>query len=179
VSCRGRLFCGDLFVVVGCLQPGGTVPTAGVVETLAPGDDSLAAWSRVVKWCRDSTSCSNVENNASAAALSKHDPTPPIDWRTPETLTQAGETWCGVSRSAIGVEYDALDHGAAAAHRGCDLDRVAREFGVWVRAGGAGARRDEPHSRAADLTRYSTLLPYISPSGSAISSMRAPSGSRK
>jgi hypothetical protein len=32
---------------------------------------------------------------------------------------------------------------------------------------------------AADLTRYSTLLPYISPSGSAISSMRAPSGSRK
>jgi hypothetical protein len=26
----------------------------------------------VVKWCRDSTSCSNVEKNASAAALSKH-----------------------------------------------------------------------------------------------------------
>jgi hypothetical protein len=37
----------------------------------------------VAKWCRDSTSCSRVEKNASEAALSKHDPTRPIDCRTP------------------------------------------------------------------------------------------------
>jgi hypothetical protein len=32
---------------------------------------------------RDRTSCSRVEKNASAAALSKHEPTLPIDWDTP------------------------------------------------------------------------------------------------
>jgi hypothetical protein len=51
-------------------------------------------------------------------------------------------------------EYDALDLGAAAAYRGCDLDRVAREFGVWVRAGGAGqqlAREQVQHRREVEL----------------------------
>jgi hypothetical protein len=33
------------------------------------------AWALVVKWCRDRTSCSRVEKNASAAALSAADRT--------------------------------------------------------------------------------------------------------
>ena len=61
-----------------------------------------------------------------------------------------------------------------------DMHLAWRANGMDGRRPGSGtARNDEPHSPAADLTRYSTLLPYISPSGSAISSMRAPSGSRK
>ena len=83
MSCRGRLFCGGLFVVVGCLRPGGTVPTAGVVETLAPGDDSLAGLVSGGEVVPGQHLVFNVEKNASAAALSKHDPTRPIDWRTP------------------------------------------------------------------------------------------------
>jgi hypothetical protein len=37
----------------------------------------------VAKWCRDRASCSRVEKDASEEALSKHDPTRPIDCRTP------------------------------------------------------------------------------------------------
>jgi hypothetical protein len=36
-----------------------------------------------LRWCRDRTSCSRVEKNASAAAVSKHEPTLPIDCDTP------------------------------------------------------------------------------------------------
>jgi hypothetical protein len=46
-------------------------------------------------------------------------------------------------------------------------------FGLMIPVRGQGGRR-----RRRPL-RQRTLLPYISPSGSAMSSMRAPSGSRK
>jgi hypothetical protein len=59
------------------------MPAPGVVEVLAPrhrATTTWRAWALVVKWCRDTTSCSSVEKNASAGALSK--PTLPIDWDT-------------------------------------------------------------------------------------------------
>ncbi len=39
--------------------------------------------SRVSKVLRDNTSHSRLEKNDAAAALSKHDPTRPMDWRIP------------------------------------------------------------------------------------------------
>src|SRR5699024_9135328 len=41
------------------------------------------AWAVELKSWRDNTSHSSELKNASAAALSKHDPTRPIDWRIP------------------------------------------------------------------------------------------------
>lgn len=43
---------------------------------------SRRAWSLVAKCFRDSSSCSSVELNDSAAALSSAEPTRPIDWVT-------------------------------------------------------------------------------------------------
>jgi hypothetical protein len=57
------------------------VPALVVVEAVAPVDTTARAFAVLSNSCRESTSHSRLEKNASAAALSKHEPTRPIDWR--------------------------------------------------------------------------------------------------
>jgi hypothetical protein len=71
---RVRLDGSDSLVLVRRQQRRRTVPSCDVVEVLAPGDDDGPRIGPVRKWCRDSTSCSRLEKNASEAALSKHYP---------------------------------------------------------------------------------------------------------
>jgi hypothetical protein len=59
------------------------VSASAVVEVMDQATTTWRGWAFVVKWCRDKTSCSRVEKKASAAALSKHEPTVPIDCDTP------------------------------------------------------------------------------------------------
>jgi hypothetical protein len=81
--CCVRLDGSDLLVIDRRQQPRRAVPTLSVVEIVARGRDdgaSLGLGSEVVP---REPSCSRVEKNASLAALSKHDPTRPIDCRIP------------------------------------------------------------------------------------------------
>ena len=120
------------------------------------------AWAFVVKWCRDRTSCSRVEKNASAAALSKHEPTLPIDCDTPSFRHSCGETPCSVGRSAIGVKIT-VNGGGSTAHRRGHLDRIAGQVGVGVIRGRMASSRRE--------CRSSTEAKYRLPSSVGISVM--------
>ena len=97
------------------------------VHTSTPGHHNLPCLGIRGEVGRDKDLVFEVEKNASAAALSKQEPTLPIDLH-PELSAQRGETRCGVSRPAIGVGTHAVDGGASAAHRRGDLDRVADPF---------------------------------------------------
>ncbi|MDT4975234.1 MAG: hypothetical protein QOG98_992 [Pseudonocardiales bacterium] len=59
------------------------MPPSGVVELVAPHQQDRAGLDLRLEGVRDRTSCSRVETNDSAAALSKHDLTRPIDCRMP------------------------------------------------------------------------------------------------
>ena len=71
------------FVGDGCHHASAAVPAGVVVEAVAPLEDDGLGLSGVDDRCRDSTSHSREEKKASAAALSKQDPTRPMDWRMP------------------------------------------------------------------------------------------------
>jgi hypothetical protein len=119
------------------------VPAGVVVKAVAPLEhDGLGVSGVCGTRCRESTSHSRVEKNASAAALSKHDPTRPMDWRIPSLRHSAGERLRGVGRASVGVENDPLrlvvspDRVLAAADRDGHRDRGAGQ----LRVPGAGRR---------------------------------------
>ena len=78
ISVEGGGLVGD-----GCHHASAAVPAGVVVEAVAPFEHEAWACRVSRNVCRDSTSHSSEERNASAAALSKQDPTRPIDCRMP------------------------------------------------------------------------------------------------
>ena len=95
---------------------------------------SLASF-RVVKWWRESTSCSSVEKNDSTAALSKHDPTRPMDCamsRVVHSAVKSFDVYCRSSynRCERSPRYHATAGGDG--HR----DGLTSQVSIGVGAGG-------------------------------------------
>ena len=79
--CCGRLVCSKSLVLDRRHQCSGAVSASVVVEVLAPGHHNLACVGFGGEVVPGQDLVSRVEKNASAAALSKHEPTLPIDLR--------------------------------------------------------------------------------------------------
>ena len=86
-----------------------------------------------------------MEKNDSAQALSRAQPTRPIDWGDPEPPAGRGEGVGGVLGALVGVEDHPGD--SAAAGRGGHVDRRGGELGVGV---GVGLRETE-HAPAEQI----------------------------